>query len=233
VGADFPYLDEHTSFDFPPVEEATEEGIVAVGGNLSPGMLLSAYRQGLFPWYSEGDPILWWSPDPRFVLFPAELHLSRSLRKLLHKGVFGVTFDTHFKEVIEACSAIPRPGQRGTWITKEVVAGYCELHRLGYAHSVEVKLDGRLAGGLYGVALGEVFFGESMFSFESNASKVAFAALLERLATQGCSLVDCQVHTPHLARFGAREIPRADFLKLLREGLRRQTPRGIWTNFGA
>ena len=224
----FPYLDENVSFPFPSVEEATPQGIVAVGGNLSPGMLLSAYRQGIFPWFSAEDPLFWWSPDPRFVLFPNELHVSKSLHKVLKKSTFEIVFDSRFEEVIDACGKMPRPGQNGTWITPEIVAGYGELHRLGYAHSVEAMEGGRLVGGLYGVALGRVFFGESMFSTRPNASKAAFAILAARLREQGSTLIDCQVYSPHLERFGGREIPRAEFLGLLRAGLEGPTLRGSW-----
>lgn len=228
MSRDFPYLNEHTSFHFPPVEEATPEGIVAAGGNLSPGMLLSAYRQGIFPWYSEGEPILWWSPDPRFVLFPGELHVSRSMMRLRTRQAFSVTFDTAFRETITGCREMPRPGQPGTWITDAIVEGYVRLHELGYAHSVEARREGRLVGGLYGVLLGNIFFGESMFSREPNASKYALIELVELLVGIGCELIDCQAYTPHLERLGAREIPRSEFLELLRRLVERETPRGRW-----
>lgn len=230
MSPDFPFLDEHTSFRFPTVDSASEEGIVAVGGNLSPGMLLSAYRQGLFPWYSEGEPILWWSPDPRFILFPAELHISKSMQRLVKKGPFRITFDTVFGEVISACSTSPRPGQNGTWITTEVVDGYTRLHELGYAHSVEAWNEDQLAGGLYGIWLGSVFFGESMFSRVPNASKSALVELVSMLAGQGLTFVDCQYYTPHLESLGARNVPRDEFMGLLHEGLNCETRQGSWKN---
>ncbi len=229
MAPEFPYLDEHAVFRFPPAEEAVLPGIVAAGGNLSPGMLLSAYRQGIFPWYGRGEPILWWSPDPRFVLFPEELHVSQSLKKRLRHETYRVAFDTHFEEIITACGQVPRPGQDGTWITPEIVAGYLELHRLGYAHSAESYIEGRLVGGLYGVALGSIFFGESMFSWEPDASKVAFVRLVELLKSYEVTLIDCQVYTPHLERFGAREIPRSEFLALLAAGVGSSTRRGRWS----
>lgn len=226
----FPYLDEHSRFEFPPPDSATEEGIVGVGGNLSPGMLISAYSQGIFPWYSEGEPILWWSPDPRFVLYPNELHVSKSLRKTLKKRVFDVTFDGNFEEVISRCGDTPRRWQSGTWITDEMVAGYVELHRLGIAHSVEVYRDRRLVGGLYGVSLGSVFFGESMFALESDASKVGFVVFVKTVESAGITLIDSQVYTHHLDRFGAREIPRESYLAQLAECLENPTLRGDWSD---
>ncbi|HUX21508.1 MAG TPA: leucyl/phenylalanyl-tRNA--protein transferase [Spirochaetia bacterium] len=230
MSPDFPYLDEHTSFRFPRVNTASEEGIVAVGGNLSPGMLLSAYRQGLFPWYSEGEPILWWSPDPRFILFPGELHVSKRMQRLLRKGAFRISFDTAFGEVITACSTAPRPGQKGTWITKEVIEGYNRLHQLGYAHSVEAWNEDGIAGGLYGIWLGSIFFGESMFSRVPNASKSALVALVSLLEGQDLKFVDCQYYTPHLESLGAKNVPRDEFMGLLHEGLKGETTQGSWRN---
>jgi leucyl/phenylalanyl-tRNA--protein transferase len=224
----FPYLSETEYFRFPPVDSATPDGIVAVGGNLSPGMLLSAYRQGIFPWYSDNEPILWWSPDPRFVLFPGELSVSKSLRRTLRRDRFSISFDSRFHQVVEACKQAPRPGQEGTWITPDMQEGYSRLHELGYAHSVEAFADGELAGGLYGVSLGRCFFGESMFSRVSDASKVALVALVHTVATLGFPFIDSQVYTSHLARFGAREIPRAHYLRLLEEAIRQPTLRGNW-----
>jgi leucyl/phenylalanyl-tRNA--protein transferase len=177
---------------------------------------MSAYRNGIFPWYSEGEPILWWSPDPRMVLFPGELRIARSLRKTLRKAVFAVTADTAFAQVIQACSE-PRDGQPGTWITADMKQAYRVLHRLGIAHSVETWLEGRLVGGLYGVAVGRAFFGESMFSRVSDASKVALATLVPQLARWSFGLIDCQMRTPVLAAFGAREIPRREFARRLAE----------------
>ncbi len=178
--------------------------------------LLRAYRQGIFPWYGEGDPILWWSPDPRMVLFPAELHVSHSLRKTLRTAPYRVTSDSAFARVIMACRE-PRGAETGTWITEEMCAAYIELHRAGHAHSIETWIDGKLAGGLYGVAIGQAFFGESMFTRVSNASKIAFVALVRYLRDQGFGMIDCQMRTQHLSRFGAREIPRAEFAQKLSE----------------
>jgi len=203
-------------------------GLVAVGGDLRPATLIDAYGKGVFPWYEQA-PILWFSPDPRMVLFPEELQIRRSVRRVLNKNLFEVRFDTAFGRVITACAAVDRPGQSGTWINDDMVRAYCELHRQGYAHSCEVWRDGCLAGGLYGVSLGGAFFGESMFSLLPDASKVAFVRLVERLRGWSFTVVDCQIHTDHLARFGARELPRGDFLRSLAEALRLPTRRGSWT----
>ncbi|MDP1772307.1 MAG: leucyl/phenylalanyl-tRNA--protein transferase [Methylobacter sp.] len=202
--------------DFPSVNKALREpdGLLAVGGCLSQSRLLNAYRHGIFPWYNPGEPILWWSPDPRLVLFPDKLVISRSLRKTLRKNVFTVTFDQAFDQVIAAC-ADPRKDVDGTWITAEINAAYKQLHQAGFAHSVEAWLGDELVGGLYGVALGQVFFGESMFHTRTDASKAAFATLVQQLKSWGYQLIDCQVHTKHLASFGAEEISRAYFTKLL------------------
>jgi len=225
----FPYLDEHQSLQFPHPSESTPEGIVAMGGNLSPGMLLSAYRQGIFPWFTEGEPLLWWSPDPRFVLYPQKLHISKSMRKLLKKGVYRITFDNAFDRVIGNCKKIYRPGQPGTWITDDIEEAYNELHRLGYAHSVEAwDQEGMLAGGLYGVSLGKWFFGESMFAHSPNASKAAFITLTKTLEAQGITSIDCQVYTPHLASLGAESVSRERFLRELSRGLLGDSLRGTW-----
>jgi leucyl/phenylalanyl-tRNA--protein transferase len=200
---------------FPPPERADRSGLLAVGGDLSPSRLLAGYRRGIFPWYSEGQPILWHSPNPRFVLLPGQLHVAKSLEKVLRRGSFEIRADTAFSEVLTACAEAPRPGQDGTWITSEMHAAYVELHRLGHAHSVEAWKDGLLVGGLYGVALGRVFFGESMFTRIPDASKAAFATISRALFDAGCLLIDCQVETEHLARFGAADIPRRRFLHLL------------------
>lgn len=207
------------SHDFPPVELAMAEpnGLLAIGGDLSPQRILTAYRRGIFPWYSGDQPILWWSPNPRTVLFPDKLKISRSLRKTLNKGLFEVRFDTAFDDVIRACASIPRPGQKGTWITPEIHHAYCTLHRMGHAHSVESWLQGRLAGGLYGIRLGQVFYGESMFSHCTDASKVAFVALVERLRQEGVRIIDCQVASSHLFSLGAEEIPRREFVAWLNQ----------------
>lgn len=222
-----PAEEEHR---FPDVNQALAEpdGLLAIGGDLSPGRILAAYRQGIFPWYSEGQPILWWSPDPRTVLFPDQLTLSRSLRKTLRRKCFDITWDTAFTEVIDACAA-PRPDAEGTWITAEMADAYTRLHELGYAHSVEARVDGALVGGLYGIALGRVFFGESMFSRRSDASKVAFAHLVHRLRLLGFALIDCQVYSPHLARLGARAIPRDRFIALLRQHTGEPHARTPWS----
>lgn len=210
---------------FPPPHLAIKEGLLAVGGDLSVERLLMAYRNGIFPWYSEGEPILWWSPNPRLVLYPEELRISRSLRKVIRQHLFHVTFDDAFDAVIQACAETKRSYGEGTWITREMKAAYCELHRRGYAHSVEAWQNGDLVGGLYGVALGYAFFGESMFSRVSNASKVAFVTLVERLQRLKFKLIDCQVKTDHLIRFGAREIPRKLFLEQLEKALTGSKPR--------
>jgi leucyl/phenylalanyl-tRNA--protein transferase len=203
---------------FPPVARALEQpnGLLAAGGDLSMPRLLDAYRHGIFPWFNQGDPILWWSPDPRMVLFPKEFRLSHSLRKTLRKGSYDVRTDTSFELVMRACAA-PRDGEGGTWIAEEMIEAYCELHRAGHAHSVEVWMDGALAGGLYGVAMGRMFYGESMFSRRTDASKIALAHLSRQLERWGFGMIDCQMHTPHLASLGAREIGRAEFVARLQE----------------
>jgi leucyl/phenylalanyl-tRNA--protein transferase len=203
---------------FPPLDAALEDpnGLLAAGGDLSPRRLLAAYRRGIFPWYSEGDPVLWWSPDPRMVLFPSELRVTRSLAKVLRNRSYEVRYDTAFDDVMRGCAA-PRAGQPGTWITGEMRAAYGRLHELGYAHSVETWLDGALAGGLYGVAVGRAFFGESMFTRVRDASKIAFVHLVRRLEAEDYGIIDCQMHTEHLASFGAREIPRAAFASRVAE----------------
>jgi leucyl/phenylalanyl-tRNA--protein transferase len=201
---------------FPPVDKALAEpdGLLAIGGCLSKNRLINAYRQGIFPWYNPGEPILWWSPDPRLVLFPDKLLVSRSLRKMMRKQMYTITLDKAFDEVINRC-AEPRAGQSGTWITKDIKQAYGELYRAGLAHSAEAWLDGQLVGGLYGIALGQIFFGESMFHTETDASKVAFAVLVEKLKSWGYRLIDCQVHSKHLVSLGAEEISRVDFVRLL------------------
>ena len=210
-------------FPDPALAESEPDGLLAVGGDLHPRRLIGAYRQGIFPWYNPGQPILWWSPDPRMVLFPGRLHVSRSLRKVLRQQRFRITFDQDFAGVIRRCAA-PRPGQSGTWITPEMERAYQRLHEMGVAHSVEAWQAGELVGGLYGVTQGRVFFGESMFSFVSNASKAAFATLVECLQTLDWALIDCQVHTSHLASLGAELIPRARFLELLTDNLAPDLP---------
>lgn len=200
---------------FPPPEAADRSGLLAVGGTLTPRRLVAGYRRGIFPWYAPGQPVLWHSPDPRFVLPAGKLHLPRSLRKTLRRGHFVIRADTAFSRVMATCADTPRPGQDGTWITPEMVTAYGALHRLGIAHSVEAWAGEELVGGLYGVALGRVFFGESMFSHAPDASKAAFVTLAEALFSGGCPFIDCQVETEHLTRFGAEPWPRRRFLREL------------------
>ncbi|MDD3310828.1 leucyl/phenylalanyl-tRNA--protein transferase [Pseudodesulfovibrio sp.] len=213
---------------FPDPEEADPDGLLAVGGDLSPQRLLTAYASGIFPWYGEDSPILWWSTNPRLVLLPREFHLPRSLRRVLNRGTFSFTLDTAFPKVIRACADAPRPGQDGTWLVEDMVEAYTLLHRLGYAHSVEAWRDGELAGGLYGLSLGTAFFGESMFHREPDASKAAFARLVGQLGRWGFTLIDCQQTTNHLLRFGAREMQRFRFLAALREAMDASTRAGLW-----
>jgi leucyl/phenylalanyl-tRNA---protein transferase len=213
---------------FPPPDLADESGLLAVGGDLSPERLLLAYSLGIFPWYGEDLPILWHSPDPRMVLEADRLVVSRSLRKEMRRGRYRVELDTAFEEVIEACARTPRPGQMGTWITDEMLEAYLVLHELGYAHSAEAWLGDDLAGGLYGVSLGGAFFGESMFARATDSSKVAFASLVAQLVRWDIPLIDCQVHTEHMERFGAEEWPRPRFLRALAAALERPTRQGRW-----
>ena len=219
-----PYIRYELSF--PPVESATSEGLLAYGGDLSPSRLLLAYRSGIFPWYNAGDPILWWSPDPRLVLFVDEFKLRKSLAKRIKH--FDVRYDTAFGKVMRACGSIARDGQQGSWIIPEVIEGYSVLHDMGYAHSVETWLDGKLVGGLYGVVIGKMFFGESMFSKISDASKVAFAVLIERLKKDGFKIIDCQIPSEHLKSLGAREISRKEFMKHLHEEVRKDFTLEHW-----
>jgi leucyl/phenylalanyl-tRNA--protein transferase len=214
--------------EFPLPEEANEEGIVAVGGDVSPERLLVAYQDGIFPWPAKGYPLLWFSPDPRFALVPAKAHVSRSLRRAIRRRTVRVTADTAFDEVIAACAEVPRPYQQGTWITNELREGYLGLHELGYAHSIEAWREDELVGGLYGVSLGRTFAGESMFASEPDASKIAFTTLLGHLARWGFKIVDCQVYTEHLARFGATMWPRERFLSLWREATNQPSLPGPW-----
>jgi leucyl/phenylalanyl-tRNA--protein transferase len=213
---------------FPPPEDAEASGLLAVGGDLEPERLLLAYALGIFPWYEDGLPILWHSPDPRMVLRPAALHVPRRLARRARQAQFRLTLDTAFPEVIRACAGTPRPGQRGTWITQDMTLAYVRLHELGFAHSAEAWEGEALVGGVYGVSLGGCFFGESMFTRRPDASKLAFVALVRQLERWGCDLLDCQVRTEHLARFGAREWPRARFLEALAAGLDADTRRGRW-----
>lgn len=214
---------------FPPLHTALVQpnGLLAAGGDLSPQRLIQAYRLGIFPWFNEGESILWWSPDPRMVLFPDELRISRSLKKALKKGNYEIRVDSAFHRVIQACAA-PRKGHAGTWIHDEMIAAYGTLHEMGVAHSVETWIEGELVGGLYGIAQGRVFFGESMFSRVSDASKIAFVHLVKRLDRWGFGLIDCQMKTALLASFGAREIPREEFSQTLEELVNYPQPGGKW-----
>lgn len=213
---------------FPDPEEATEEGLLAVGGDLSPTRLVLAYSRGIFPWPHEGMPLLWFSPDPRLVLTPERLHVPKSLRKTIRREPFEISFDRAFEEVIQSCADVPRSEGLGTWITKAMIAAYASLHKRGLAHSVEAWRDGRLVGGLYGVSLGAAFFGESMFASETDASKIAFVTLVEHLSRWRFHFVDCQVRTEHLVRFGAEEWPRRRFLDALGQALEEPTRQGPW-----
>jgi leucyl/phenylalanyl-tRNA--protein transferase len=215
---------------FPPVRTALAEpdGLLAAGGDLSPARLLLGYTQGIFPWFSEGEPILWWSPSRRMVLFPEQLHVRRSLDKVLRNRPFRVTVDTAFRQVIEACAA-PRDGAAGTWIIPPMVDAYCRLHALGIAHSFEVWMDGELAGGLYGVGVGRMFYGESMFSRRTDASKIAFVHMARHLSLHGVRMIDCQMHTPHLESLGATLIPRSLFLAKLKLSTLESQADSMWT----
>jgi leucyl/phenylalanyl-tRNA--protein transferase len=215
---------------FPPVNKALKapNGLLCAGGDLSPERIVDAYSHGIFPWFSDGDPILWWSPDPRMVLFPGELKVSRSLRKAVARGEYETRVDSAFRDVMEAC-AEPREGQGGTWIVPEMVDAYTRLHERGLAHSVESWSDGELVGGLYGVSLGKVFFGESMFTRAPDASKVALVHLVDRLREAGFRVIDCQQATSHLASLGAREISRGEFAQLVQESIQYPPSGERWT----
>lgn len=213
---------------FPDPEDSDPSGLLAVGGDLEPERLLGAYACGIFPWYSEGQPILWHSPDPRALLAPGALHVPRSLRRTLRSGCFEIRLDSAFAEVVRACAEMPRPDQAGTWITAEMQRAYGRLHELGFAHSAEAWEGDTLVGGLYGVSLGGAFFGESMFCTRDDASKAALVVLVEQLRDWGFDLFDCQIESEHLARFGARPVARREFLAQLRRSLERETLRGVW-----
>jgi leucyl/phenylalanyl-tRNA---protein transferase len=213
---------------FPPVHLANAEGLLAVGGDLSPERLLLSYQSGIFPWYSDGDPILWWAPDPRLILKPDEIIISRSLRKTMRKERFNVTIDTHFRHIINACAQTPRKSGPGTWITPEMASAYTRLHQMGYAHSFETWCEGQIVGGLYGVSLGRCFFGESMYATMANASKVALAALGAFARDKRFEFIDCQLPTDHLKSMGAREIPREDFMIRLTLALQYPSLKGRW-----
>jgi leucyl/phenylalanyl-tRNA---protein transferase len=203
---------------FPPLNQTLTEpnGLIAIGGDLSAARLLSAYTQGIFPWFSEGEPIMWWSPNPRMVLFPNELKISKSLAKTLKSNAFESRINTSFQAVMQACSNTPRNNQPGTWITAEMIAAYCQLHDLGYTMCAETWLNGELVGGCYGIKIGRMFYGESMFHTHTDASKIAFVQLVNQLKNQGVELIDCQMKTPLLASFGGREIPREEFTRQLK-----------------
>lgn len=204
---------------FPPVSEASPEGILAVGGDLSAERLLLAYKNGIFPWFDDDEPILWWSPPERMVVNPREYKVAKSLRNIINRNIFKVTFDTAFEEVITNCQSIKRRGQKGTWITNSMLEAYLQLHQIGVAKSVEVWQDNQLVGGLYGVDLGKVFCGESMFSLVSNASKVGFVTLIQKMKDENYHLLDCQVHNNHLEKLGAFEISRENYIKILKSSL--------------
>jgi leucyl/phenylalanyl-tRNA--protein transferase len=215
--------------EFPSPHLAEEDGLLAVGGCLSEERLLRAYKMGIFPWFSEGDPVLWWSPDPRLVLYPQEIRVSKSLQKVIRKKQFHLTMDTAFTRVINACASSRTQNNEGTWLTEYMIESYIKLHESGFAHSVEVWYKGELAGGLYGVSLGRCFFGESMFTRLSNASKVAFVALVHFLEKLSFDLIDCQITTRHMVSFGAKEVPRAIFLKQVEDSLQFSTKKGKWS----
>jgi leucyl/phenylalanyl-tRNA--protein transferase len=216
---------------FPDPSLADHQGLIGIGGNLEAPTLLAAYEQGIFPWYNEHDPILWWSPDPRFVLYPSDLKVSKSMRPYFNQEKFTVSFDKAFEYVIRACARIPRYGQASTWITNEMMEAYIQLHRLGYAHSVEVWEGGKLAGGLYGVSLGKIFFGESMFTLRPNASKFGFISMVRVLQERNFTLIDCQQETKHLASLGAKGVPRQEFLQALLVNREKESAVGPWTSW--
>lgn len=214
---------------FPDPMDANPDGLLAVGGDLNPARLLLAYEMGIFPWFSAPDPILWWSPDPRCVIFTDKVKVSKSMRNILNRQEFRVTYDRAFLEVLSGCRSVDRPGQDGTWITGEIMDAYYQLHELGLAHSVETWYGDELVGGLYGISIGRMFCGESMFATRSNASKVALIHLCRTLEPLGFDLIDCQIHNDHLGRMGAQEIPRSDFLDQLHEALTQDTLKGNWS----
>ena len=213
---------------FPPAELAENNGLLAIGGDLSPERLLLAYRSGIFPWYSEGDPLLWWSPSPRLVILPAEFKVPKRLSRLMRQEKYSVTMDIAFRQVITVCASTDERQEKGTWITDEMIEAYCQLHDMGYAHSVECRLDDELVGGLYGISLGSIFFGESMFSKEPNSSKIALVHLMNKLQEWNFDLIDCQMKTEHLMQFGAREIPGNEFQRLLDKSSARLDQKGKW-----
>ncbi len=222
------FLLDKNEIAFPPPHLADEQGVIAVGGDLRPQRLLLAYQLGIFPWYSKGEPIMWWTPDPRFVLFPEDLKVSKSMRPYFNQQKFIVTADQHFQYIIDNCSKQPRKGQTGTWITKEMKDAYIQLHELGFAHSIEIWQDHEIVGGLYGISLGKVFFGESMFTKVSNASKFGFISLVKKLKALDFWLIDCQQETRHLKSLGANSISRNSFQKYLKKNESENTLQGNW-----
>lgn len=214
--------------EFPSPHLASEHGLLAVGGDLSQKRLLLSYRMGIFPWFSNDEPIMWWSPDPRLVLYPREIKISKTLKKIIRKNVFKVTMDLAFRDVVHHCADVRLKKDEGTWIVKDMMDAYCRLHESGFAHSVEAWYQGELVGGLYGVSLGKCFFGESMFTRISNASNVALVKLVECLNALSFDIIDCQIPTDHLIRFGAREVSRARFLAQLKKSLETPTKKGKW-----
>jgi len=225
-----PPLSKYSSA-FPDPRLASDEGLLAYGGDLSSHRLLSAYKQGIFPWYSKEDPILWWSPNPRLLLYPDKFIVRKSFRRVLRSGKFTVTFDRHFSEVITHCATVYREGQEASWIVDEIIEAYTRLHEEGFAHSVEVHKEGKLVGGLYGIAFGKAFFGESMFSLVPDASKVAFKALSDVLGSKGYDFIDCQMKTDHMVRLGAEVVDRDIFLNALEETIDKHTDLGSWQDF--
>ena len=216
---------------FPNAREGSDEGLLAYGGDLNPNRLLTAYRRGIFPWYSPQDPILWWSPNPRLVLYPSEFKASKSLRRVIRNRGYEVRFDTNFESVIDYCGKVPREGQVGTWLTREMRDAYLEIHHMGFAHSVETYYQDKLVGGFYGISIGKTFFGESMFALMPDASKVALKVLTDRLIENSFDIIDCQVETPHLVSLGARLISRDNFLDQLEESLLKSTKIGSWSDW--
>ncbi len=219
------------SYTFPNPRNASDEGLLAYGGDLSSSRLLTAYRKGIFPWYSPGDPILWWSPNPRLLLYPEHFKVRKSFRRVLRSGKFRVTFDKEFSNVIKHCAMVPREGQDHTWIVEEIQKAFIRLHKEGFAHSIEVYKEEKLVGGLYGIAMGKAFFGESMFSLAADASKVAFKALSDVLGSKGYDFIDCQMKTDHMIGLGAEVVERDIFLDALHEALQKPSDLGNWHNF--
>lgn len=225
------FLDEQAGFHFPDPMLSDPDGLLAVGGDLSTGRLLEAYRKGIFPWFNAEDPPLWWSPDPRYVIFPEEIYVSKTMRQLMRRNTFTVTFDRAFESVMRACGSTPRRNQGGTWVTDEFLDAYTHLHQLGYAHSVEVWQGEALAGGLYGVSLGKCFFGESMFTWVDNASKMALITLAKTLESRGFWLIDCQMPTEHLVSMGARDMTKKAFLDKLLQNELENNLLGSWADW--